>query len=615
MDRRKARRKTLVAEFPLFCLTLAQHCPDNTAFLRGYAYAGTADIKAGGYMPHQFARAALAGVSLAALALASPALAANIDAPSKIDAVTVYPDAAQITRVVEIDVPAGASTVLFKALPMSLEPASLRIEGSGSTAIRIGSVEARVAPVQQTPANDSLQERLRKLVGAREVMQARAQALVAKKAMIEKYAQASPEKLGDNAPLDIAKWSLAWDAVGEGLSKLAAETQELRQRLAEIEQEIRALQVSNRAPSQATQPTRDVAVEIEAAGAGKSKLVLVYRVSGAGWLPQYDARLESKDNKTPVLQLVRRAQVQQRTGEEWKGVELSVSTVRTQRGTQAPDVLAQRIKIFEPPPPRPMPMARSAPGAARMEGFAAPASPAPAANAADAPQEERAREMEATLETGAYEAQFRIPGRIDVPMDGSSRSLRIGSQSIEPNLIVRASPSLDPAAYLEVSFTNKDEAPLLPGEVTLQRDGMYVGRGSFRLVAPGEDAKLGFGADERVKVTRVPVSRRENTPGWLGANRTERQDFRTTIRNLHPFPVKVSVVDRMPISEDTAIAIEALPTNTPPTEKAIEERRGVMGWTFDLAPQANKEIRLGWTTRWPKEKRVVTETLPDNAPR
>lgn len=562
--------------------------------------------------------AALTGLSFAALVTALPALAASLDAPSKVDAVVVYPDAAQVTRVTEVEIPAGATSLVFKGLPMALDPASLRVEGVGGAPIQIGSVEARVAPVQQEPVESSLSEKLRKLVADREITQARIAALQSKKTMIERYAQASPEKLGDKAaPLDVEKWSGAWDAVGEGLAKLAEENQTLRLRLANIEQEIRAVQASNRTPSPRNQPSRDVTVDIEASGATKARLVLIYRVAGAGWQPLYDARLESKGNSKPMLNLVRRAQVSQRTGEDWSNVELSVSTVRARRGTQAPDVLAQRVKIFEPPPPPlPRPMARSAPGRQANEfasGTIAAAPPAPAS--ADALREERAKEVEATVEASAYEAQFRIPGRIDVPADGSSRSLRIGSQTIEPTLMVKASPSLDTTAYLEVGFTNKDEAPILPGEVNIQRDGTYVGRGVFKLIAPGEDAKLGFGADERVKITRVPLSRRETSATWLGANRTERQDFRTTVRNLHPFAVKVGIVDRIPISEDSNIVIEPLSTNTAPTEKTVDERRGVMGWTFDLAPNTSREIRLGWQVRWPKDKQIVTEPLPDNVQR
>lgn len=564
-----------------------------------------------------FASAAIASLSLGALIAAAPAFAAAIETPSRVDSVIVFPDAAMVTRVAEVEIPAGAASLIFKGLPMALDPASLRIEGSGGAPIQIGSVETRVAPAQQEAQEGSLGERLRKLVAEREMTQARIATLQARKNMIERYAQASPERLGDkSAPLDVEKWAAAWDAVAEGLGKLAEENQTLRQRLADVEQEIRAVQASNRTPAQRAQPSREVSVDLEAQGATKARFVLVYRVAGAGWQPLYDARLETRGDAKPVMHLVRRAQISQRSGEDWNNVELSVSTVRVQRGAQAPDVLAQRLRIYEPPPIGiARPAARSAapgrPDNALVAGAMAPAAPAPA----EAPREETAREREATLEAGAYEAQFRIPGRIDVPSDGSTRALRIASQRIEPIISVRASPSIDTTAYLEIAFVNREEAPILPGEVNIHRDGTYVGRSAFRLIAPGEDAKLGFGADERVKITRVPVSRRENAATWLGSNRTERQDFRTTVRNLHPFPVKIAIVDRIPISEDAAIVIEPLSTNTAPTEKSVEERRGVMAWTFDLAPNATREIRLGWQVRWPKDKRLIVESLPDNASR
>ncbi len=556
---------------------------------------------------HAFA--ALSAISFLALIAAAPALAATLETPSRIDMVTVYPDAAQITRVTEVELPAGATSIVFKGLPMTLDPASIRVEGAGGAAIQIGSVESRVTPAPPQTENP-LGEKLRALNTDRALMQARLAAVDLKKTMIERYAQSSPEKLGAAAaPLEIEKWSGAWEAVGDGLARTGEEIHKLRQQIADIEQEIRTVQASNRTPAARTQPSREVTVDIETASAAKSRLVLIYRVAGAGWQPGYDARLESKGAAKPLLHLVRRAQVVQRTGEDWSNIELSVSTVRAQRGTQAPEVLTQRVKLFEPPL---RPVARSQMPGSRDNALAMTAA-APAPKLTESDREERARESESTLEAGTYEAQFRVPGRIDVPGDGSSRSLRLGSQTIEPTLIVKTSPSIDATAYLEVSFVNKEDAPILPGIVNIQRDGMFVGRGAFRMIAPGEDAKLGLGADDRIKVTRVPLSRRENTPGWIGATRTERQDYRTTIRNLHPFAVKVSVIDRIPVSEDTAIAVEPLATNTVATDKAIEDRRGVMGWTFDLAPEASREIRLGWQLRWPKEKQVVTENLPGEA--
>ncbi len=559
-----------------------------------------------------------AGVSLLAMTAASPAFSAVLEAASRVDNVTVYPDAAQVTRIAEVELPAGATSLVIKGLPMTLDPASLRVEGSGGAAIQIGSVETRVAPVETKPADASLNEKLRALIAQRDITRGRIAALDSKKAMIERYAQATPEKLGEkSAPLDVAKWSTAWDAVGQALEQLAEEAQTVRQRLAQIEQEIRALQMSNRTPSANARPSREVTVDLEAATATKSRLLVTYRVRGAGWQPIYDARLTTAGNAKPALQLVRRASISQRTGEDWTNVSVAVSTVRASRGTQAQEVFTQRVRIYQPPPP--VAYSRAAPRPATMPGnqLGGRAEMAPAPMAADAQKAraERVREVEAIIEGGDYEAQFRIPGRVDIPTDGSARALRIGTQDMEPNLVVRSSPSIDATAYLEAAFVNKEEAPILPGQVNIQRDGMFIGRGFFRMIAPGEDGKLGFGADDRVKVVRAPVSRREATPGWLGSNKSERQDYRTTITNLHTFPVKVVVNDRIPVSEDTSIVIEPLSTNTAPTEKIVEQRRGVLGWTFDLQPNAKKEIRLGWTIRWPKEKRLVTDIVPENATR
>ena len=78
------------------------------------------------------------GIGSALMALAVWAMApdasaaAEIEAASRIDAVTVYPDGATVTRVIEADLPAGDSTVLAVDFPLTLDPASLRVEGASS---------------------------------------------------------------------------------------------------------------------------------------------------------------------------------------------------------------------------------------------------------------------------------------------------------------------------------------------------------------------------------------------------------------------------------------------------------------------------------------------------
>jgi uncharacterized protein (TIGR02231 family) len=170
---------------------------------------------------------------------------------------------------------------------------------------------------------------------------------------------------------------------------------------------------------------------------------------------------------------------------------------------------------------------------------------------------------------------------------------------------VKTAPGLDQTAYLEAHVTDDGDAPLLAGEVALHRDDMFIGRGRVGFVAPGDGVDLGFGADDKIKVTRAPVNRKENEPTWYNQAKIETREFKTTLKNLHDFPVKIQVIDQLPYSENTAITAELLPTTTAPTEKQVGDKRGVMSWTLDLQPGESKDVRLAYRLKWPADRDVT----------
>ncbi|MFI5013570.1 MAG: DUF4139 domain-containing protein [Hyphomicrobiales bacterium] len=211
----------------------------------------------------------------------------------------------------------------------------------------------------------------------------------------------------------------------------------------------------------------------------------------------------------------------------------------------------------------------------------------------------------ATLDAGAFQASFKVPGRVSVPRDGSTKTFALSTVTLSPDLSARVAPALDQTAYLDISFVQNEEAPLLPGEVSIQRDGVFVGKGRFPLVAPGEKATLGAGADDRIKVTRVPLRQKDTAPGWIGSARAQVAEFKTSIRNLHDAPIHVTVTDRMPVSDSNQITIDPLSSNTPATEKTVADKRGVSAWTSDLAAGEGKDIRFGWRMKWPADRDIL----------
>ena len=558
-----------------------------------------------------------AAISLIAFAAAFPAVAADSDLVSRVDAVTVYPDAAIVTRLAEIDAPAGDSVLTFRNLPLALDPASLRVEGAAGVAVTIGSVETRIAPADAPANDDALTAKLVQLREQRATLQTTIDALQGKRAMILRYSQSGPEKLSPEAkPLAVADWSAAWDAVETALAKVGADLAPAQAKAHDLDNQITDLEAQKQKPRPQA-ADRVVTVAVNAATSAHLSLSLSYRVAGVGWTPLYDAALKTDGAAAPSLALTRRAAIAQSTGEDWSDVALTVSTARVARAVDVVDLPSQRIDFWQP---EVMPSSlERAPAAKRAAQAAKPAldvAPAPADAPSASPPPVVAREAVAALQSGAYTAEFKAAGRISLPSDGSQKSFVLGRVVVQPTLSVKTAPSVDPTAYIEAHFTDSEDAPILPGSVALTRDGAFVGEGQVNFVAPGDGLDLGFGGDDKIKVSRAPANRKENEPTWYNQTKIETREFVTSVRNLHAFPVKVQVIDRLPVSENTAIVVELASATTPATDKQIGDKRGVMGWTLELKPGEAKDVRFAYRMKWPADREIAVADAPlANPPR
>lgn len=556
---------------------------------------------------------------IAAALILAPGLAsaAETELTSRIDRVTVFPDGAVVTRLGKADLLQGVSQIVLRGLPATIDPASIRVEGKGDGSFSVGAVDVRVTPGDARPVLDTvLEEKLKTLRNEKEKLSGQIGAIEAKRATIERFAQVGPDKLGpDGKALPVGDWPAVFEAIGTALVKVQDELRGTRSRLADTEAEITALERARPQAGRPGAPKRDIAIAVEAPQPVAAEFTVTYRVTGANWTPTYEARLTTTGDK-PEIALTRRAEIRQRSGEAWDDVALTLSTTRSAGGTRAPELTPMQVAFFEPSviyesraragalAPAPM-----APARAKAEAEALADAQAKQVQRSAAPKP--AEIQVATIEAGAYQANFQVPGRATIPQDGSSKTVTLTQRKAEATLAARTVPELEQKAYLEAGFVHDEEAPLLAGRVALHRDGTYVGMGQFSLVAPGDKVELGFGADDRIKVSFAPVKRRENDPSWLGQTRTDLREFRTVVKSLHAKPVKITVLERIPFSESSGITVETIAAQTtPPTEKQVGDRRGVVAWTFDLAPSAEKEIKLAYRIKWPGDRELSYEEQP-----
>src|SRR6186997_900572 len=107
---------------------------------------------------------ATTGLVLLATLAVTPAGAADLDVTSAVDAVTVYPDGASVTRLITLDLPSGDSTLVAKDFPLTLDPSSLRVEGEAGAKLTIGAIDTRpprAAPPVNLPELDRRIEALK----------------------------------------------------------------------------------------------------------------------------------------------------------------------------------------------------------------------------------------------------------------------------------------------------------------------------------------------------------------------------------------------------------------------------------------------------------------------
>ncbi len=554
-------------------------------------------------------RLRLAAVCLVTTAF-TPVFAAEIPALSRIDAVTVFPSGAEVTRIAEAKLEAGEHSLVFDGLPGDLQAETIRVEGTSGGRIEIGSVDSKLVYLPSTTLDESRRRIERDMEALQDERGALDQAIADaeyQKSLMQQLASGAftmPAKEGE------PRMAVS-DELGKLLSLVGGKMQELskmvldawlRQRAIDKQVNDLATELAGLAPQE--QARMRVIVHLAAPAETSGSFRLRYRIAGAGWRPIYDARLATPETDAMAkIELVRRAEVMQSTTEDWADVALTLSTARPVGATAAPDILPQQIAMYDDLVSR-----SPAVSADALQKLEAPKAAAEMVGGAVTEEKDKRDasvvQSQAEVEIAGFQALYAIAGRVSVDNTGTAKKVRIGTDAIDAKLTAEAVPKLDPNAYLTAAFTLQGETPLLPGPVMLYRDGVFMGQGGLPMLSPGEETKLGFGADDLIKVKRIEVKRNRGEEGLITSSNIDERAYDIMVKNLHDFAVPVTVLDQMPVSNVEDVTVATLPGMTPPTQKDYEKKRGVLAWQFDLAPKAEKVLKHGFKIAWPKTMQV-----------
>jgi uncharacterized protein (TIGR02231 family) len=545
-------------------------------------------------------------LSLAALAACSAnALAADLPLGSRIRAVTVHPQGAAVLREAAFSVPSGVSVLVVEDLPADMVADSLRVEGLAAGGVTIRSVETRPGKTdpEADPARTAIASAIQALHDQAGALDDRLAALDLRVKFIDQLAESVPLGLakGISEGKTIGDWVQTAEGLGVEREKIDRQRAAIRIEKRGVEKAIgeRQMAMDDLPP---VLPKLTARIELTADKDATGQLTLGYRTQSAGWSPAYDISLTlGETTAEPKLELVRRAELHQDTGEDWSGVALALSTTRPAEGTQAP-VLYESVVRFAPRYADEASESVAVPPAPAAPAFVRQKMAAKGGAAADS-----IGQSEAVADFGDFRAEYRIAEPVSVASGEGSRSVRIATETVAPVIEVRAVPAVSDSAFLTARFKNKSGAPYVGGEAVLYRDGAFAGTVPLAFTAPEAELTLGFGIDDKVGVTRTTLDRKTGERGLISSEKTDELRYKIKVENRHARPISIVVLDQLPVPEAKTITVQSLPGATPPTESAVDGKRGVVAWRYDYAAGETKEITNAFAISWPADQDVFWE--------
>ncbi len=567
-----------------------------------------------------------------------PAFARAADvkpAASKVVHVTVYQNTALVTREVTAPEAAGQAEIVVSPLPPATQETSLYAEGSDG--IRVMTARYRTRAIQQDNREEvrTLNARIRELAQKLQLLQAELNTLQQNSAFLTKlegFTASTLTHLTDKGQLDSEKTIALVNYIRDTRTKASKEEIGLKQQIAALQEDIEfQKRVLDEKAGGVVRTERDAVIVVDKkAGAGTVRLN--YLVSDASWRPQYKFRGSVKDKDPVVIEYL--AAVRQQTGEDWTGVDLTLSTAQPLLNAAPPDLTSLEVSIavpgHAPKPGYPAPVPTAGPGADSMAARGAYfrelqneseslkrraqdnlnrqdlAKAQKEAN--DAAALEQFRDFAATREevfkisadmpsevvAGGPSVTYHLKNKLTLPTRNDEQILEIARLDVAPKFYYKALPVLTTKVYRLADLTNTTEYILLPGDATVYLGTDFVGQTKLPLVAIGKPFTVGFGADPQLSAGRKLIDKARTTQG---GNQVLTFKYQILLNSYKTTPVEVQVWDRMPHAEaSNAIEVVLVKSSVDPSKDPLyvrdEKPKNLLRWDVKLEPKQNGDKAL-----------------------
>lgn len=496
---------------------------------------------------------------------------------TKLVAAAVYRNGCIMKRNGSVKLEAGTQKVYFGGLSANVDESSLRLSVPDN--LSGGNVQL------EYPTREQQTEALKELNAQLSALKEQIQRLEKLAALWEANADFSQK-----ASLSVQEMSDYLEKLPERLAAINAELTGLKVQKAELDKAFAE------AKRKAALPF--VSAELKADAAGEYPVELTYRDYQAFWNPVYEIHAE---NETDALKLRLRAKIMQNSGEDWKGVSLTLFTGNPAVSGTIPELLPSHIRFYTPRPARRFGATAAYGGmmkaAVAMEDTAEMADMEEAEAVMAAPMQMNAvMNGMGTASKGETMTEYALSGVWDI-RSGQEILCDIHTDEIACRYHVVAVPKLSEEAYLAAEVATADLEDLQGTPAAVYLGGTFAGNVILNPDMTKDTYDLSLGVDETVRVKRQQKKRHTANVLLKGQKKTE-YEYEITVSSRKDKEISVTVTDQIPVSEEKSIIVEALQLSA--AER--EEDTGLLHWNFALAAGETKNISFAYTVAWPKDK-------------
>lgn len=561
-----------------------------------------------------------------------------ITEPGQVEAVTLYRGQALITRSIPLPTRSGSLEIVVPDIPEAVLPSSLYAEGSEATEVR--AVRYRTHAVGETPHAEirALQLQIEEAeadLETNEANQSVAEARIVYLDRLEGF-------VASTAHGDLSKGALDADSLerlvlfgfehrqeaSDDLMTLGREAKELRAQKELLERQLSELSAGS------SKTVREAVLFLERQNEGAGTVRLSYLVASCGWSPVYNLRA---DAEAETIRVEYDALIHQLTGENWDGVQLTLSTASPALSAEGPGLAPFTVLLAANAPA----VAEADNPAQHYQSIVRQQADAQSRNRSEfstsgnfnsawdinvAANDLQTFELVAgneVLTSVAREIRPLVAGpslsySLEVPVSLASRSdrqmVRIARSDLKADLHYSAIPVLSPHVFREAACINTSGYDFLAGPVSAYLDDRFVGRAEIGNVSQGQTFAVGLGADPGLLSRRELVDKDERVQG---GNRILDIEVRLSVENFHDRAITVRLFDRVPYTDrenDLRVTLGEMSDelSTDAQYLASERPKGILRWDVEIAAGAggdeDRAVDYAYTLEYDRERHLATAT-------